>query len=72
MVLVTGGLDNYNHPINAELYDPIKDIWTATGNMGHLRYGHAASVIEDGRVLVTGGYDLAVLKSAELYQPFLG
>ncbi|CAF1552041.1 unnamed protein product [Adineta ricciae] len=67
MVLVTGGLDSYEHLINAELYDPIANVWMPTGNMSHLRYGHAASVIGDGQVLITGGYDLAVLRSAELY-----
>lgn len=43
---------------------------TYTGPMTDFRNGHAASALEDGRVLVTGGFNgTQNLSSAELYDP---
>src|SRR5213594_4181884 len=47
--------------------------WTATGSLGTARYGHTATLLPNGKVLVAGGVgpsgDLA---SAELYDPASG
>lgn len=80
-VLVVGGLDHNGGGVewaSAELYDPVSGSWTATGTMGEARYGHTASLLRDGRVLVAGGVNTSLsgvngpLASAELYDPGSG
>src|SRR5439155_20786056 len=49
--------------------------WTATGSLGTARAGHTATLLPNGKVLVTGGLvDFAghVIASAELYNPASG
>jgi N-acetylneuraminic acid mutarotase len=41
----------------AELYDPASDAWTMTGDLGRTVRGYTATLLLDGRVLVTGGMD---------------
>lgn len=58
-VLVAGGAQDggpRGSP-SSELYDPISGTWTATGTMitPMPRYGHTATLLPDGRVLVAGG-----------------
>jgi len=57
-----------------ELYDPDTGTWTATGSMIEGRLGHQATLLADGRVLVTGGGGdgLSPGLSAELYDPISG
>ena len=58
---------------SAELYDPASGTWTATGSLGTARYGHTATLLPNGKVLVAGGcVDGSVLASAELYDPASG
>lgn len=60
----------------AELYDPITGNWTLTG--GGLTSGgralHTATLLLNGKVLITGGFDPSVgsFASAELYDPATG
>ncbi|CAF1140521.1 unnamed protein product [Adineta ricciae] len=47
--------------------------WTRTGNMSVARYVHAAAILSDGKILVTGGRNgNSYLNSAELYDPSTG
>lgn len=59
---------------SAEIYDPTTGSFTLTGNMTTSRSGHTATVLLDGRVLITGGRDNAYqpIASAELYDPVTG
>ncbi len=45
--------------------------WTATGSMITARYGHTATLLGNGTVLVAGGQNNAgqVLATAEIYDP---
>src|SRR4051812_27575063 len=41
--------------------------WSGVGSLQGGRYNHTATLLNDGRVLVTGGYDGGALDSAQLY-----
>jgi N-acetylneuraminic acid mutarotase len=79
-VLVAGGhaYSPYGldiHTNAAVLYDPASGTWTATGSMADLRARHTATLLPNGKVLVTGGYSWqgsANRASAELYDPATG
>lgn len=57
-VLAAAG--NNNDPVNftqksADLYDPVTGSWTATAELNVARGNHRATLLADGRVLVSGG-----------------
>jgi hypothetical protein len=59
-VLVAGGLSNADasHPLSsAELYDAKTGTFNSTGSMSVPRSLHTATLLQDGRVLIVGGYD---------------
>jgi N-acetylneuraminic acid mutarotase len=78
-VLVVGGLGG---PIPvaipvAEQYvivTPTVGYWVPAGNLITARYGHTATLLPNGKVLVAGGNDTSgvALSSAELYDPATG
>ncbi|CAF3853051.1 unnamed protein product [Adineta steineri] len=72
-VLITGGGNNSgisNIALNsAEVYDSSTGTWTTTGNMINSRYYHTASVLSNGKVLVTDGWNSNILNSTEVYDP---
>jgi hypothetical protein len=78
-VLITGG-NTYNgispaaYWSSAEIYDPATQTFSATGNMSVARYYHDAILLNDGKVLIAGGFGQAIqfLASAELYDASTG
>ncbi|CAF4770668.1 unnamed protein product, partial [Rotaria sp. Silwood2] len=57
----------------AELYDLSTGTWTFTGSMNNAAFFYAASVLTNGKVLVTGGWgSTGMQNSAELYDPLTG
>lgn len=89
-ILVTGGNDPTNvayYPAtfvlnSAEIYNPATGAFTSVGPMNEYRLAHQATLLNDGRVLITGGYNNAGLifgsygayppqltATAEIYNP---
>jgi hypothetical protein len=72
-VLIAGG-ENWppgnNTLLSADLYDPSVGTFSATGAMTAARSWHTATLLENGEVLITGGFP--GLASAELYNPWAG
>jgi Galactose oxidase, central domain/Kelch motif len=71
-VLIAGGGDaNANLLKTAEVFDPVTQSFTATGNLNQERKGASATLLPNGKVLIAGGQDSggALLSSSELYDP---
>ena len=68
-VLVAGGFDNSGILSSAELYDPVKNTWSAA-LLAAAGEQHTATLLANGQVLVAGGVGKSgALSSAELYDP---
>jgi RHS repeat-associated protein len=80
MVLVAGGQCDIIHYCSeflasAELYDPGTGTFAFTGSMSTARWSHTATLLNNGMVLVAGGfcdYSGLACGSAELYNPATG
>jgi len=68
-VLITGGSDQHDgrgRKASAEIYDPARGAFVATGSMSAPRYKHTPGALrlQDGRILVAGGSN-----KVEVYDP---
>ena len=74
-VLVTGGLGfdllTFWTPVaSTEIFDPASGIWSPAAPMHTPRFFHAAVALPDGRVLVSGGWEVVFSEaSVEIYDP---
>jgi len=65
-------------PMPAEIFDPVAGTWSPTPRMFAARWAHAATLLRDGRVLVTGGVGYETLEfwdpvaSTEIFDPATG
>jgi hypothetical protein len=76
-VLIAGGRDAEDvydaFPLNdAELFNPATGTFTATSGMTQFRYNHTATLLKDGKVLLTGGFNGFPVQDAELFDPTTG
>jgi hypothetical protein len=70
-VLVTGGLSSTVGGVaTAEIYNPDTRTFTPTGNMTVARVHHTATLLNNGRVLIVGGFNTPA--SSEIYDPLTG
>ena len=53
---------------DAEIYNPATGSFSLTGSLNDARYGHTATLLPNGKVLITGGAGT----SAEVYDPATG
>jgi len=75
-VLIAGGCSDPGCELGspagstAELFDPQTGSFTATGDLAGFRDDHVAVLLEDGRVLIAGGWGTdGVLATTEIYEP---
>jgi len=72
-VLIAGGEIRENESLaSAEIFHVKTLSFQATGSMHDARIAHTATLLNDGRVLVAGGYAGGVVSGAELYDPSKG
>ena len=69
-VLIAGGFNvDFNPDIlaSAEIYNPAASTFTNTGSLIGIRWQHTATLLNDGSVLIAGGFGGSFLASAERY-----
>ena len=73
-VLVAAGASTSPTNGTADLFDPSSGNFTVTGNMTEPRFYQAASSLNDGTVLSSGGSDIntRAKATAEIYDPTAG
>lgn len=73
----TGPSSSFSYISTAEVYDPATNTFTATGRMNSSRGSHTATLLPNGKVLITGGHtgrgaSTQIHASTELYDPAAG
>jgi hypothetical protein len=75
-VLITGGQNETDYLDTTDLFDPTKapaGAWTAAAPMTKSRWGHTATALNNGEVLVAGGFvSIDSTTSIEVYDPKTG
>ena len=77
-VLVIGGRSGSSSGslVTTEVYNPAAPTtagaWMSTRSMSVPRHSHTATLLPNGKVLIAGGNDSTILKSAEVYDPASG
>lgn len=77
ILVVAGWIDDFFQTVtaDAELYDPLAGTWSSAAGLYKARMSHTATRLQDGKVLVAGGYETAPsyvptsFVEAELYDP---
>lgn len=70
VLMVGGGSPGSAARFTADIFNPISNMWSPTADMQWSRNSHTATVLEDGRVLVTGGgnnLDNGAMPTAEVF-----
>lgn len=55
---------------SAFIFDPSTDTFTKVGDMNYARHSHTATLMDDGRVLIAGGYNDSWWKKHKTQAPF--
>lgn len=77
-VLITGGLFALSASPwwqaldESEVFDPASGKFTAVGPMTSERWGHTSTLLQNGKVLITGGGSSLFSNTAELFDPGTG
>jgi hypothetical protein len=74
-ILIVGGIapsPGAGALASAEIYNPATGTFTFTGSMSVARFGHTATRLPDGKVLVAGGDSNVTRSTAELFDPATG
>jgi hypothetical protein len=77
-VLITGGVFSLSASPwwealdDSEVFDPALGKFTSVGSMASGRYGHTSTLLQDGKVLITGGGYPLGSNTAELFDPATG
>jgi hypothetical protein len=74
LVVVAGGVEwheTYWSPVGrVDIFRPPQRAWVRGAPLRHNRSDHAATALQDGRVLVSGGnFNTTLLNSSEIYNP---
>jgi N-acetylneuraminic acid mutarotase len=70
-VLLTGGFGYPGMLATSEIYEPTRGNWVTAAPLVSPRFGHTATLLESGQVLIAGGANLTAqyLDTAEVYNP---
>jgi N-acetylneuraminic acid mutarotase len=76
-VLIVGGEtskgpSSFGATDTTELYDPSTGTWSLTGNMDTIRCCYTVTLLQNGTVLVAGGFNTDNIGTVEVYDPATG